>query len=323
MLKRISTALLLASAAACAIAQASFPSQPIRLVIPYQPGGGSDILARPIAVDLTQRLKQSVIVENKGGAGGNIGAQMVAQSPPDGHTILVGNNSHMINPSLYKKPGYDMLADFAPLTLLATTPVIVVVHKTSPIHSIADLVALARKQPGKLNYATAGIGTPNHLATLLFMKQTNTDMVHVAYKGAGPATLSLLQKESDVFFAPPAPVEPHIRSGDFRAIAVASAKRFPAFPTVPTIIESGIPGLTDYTADIWWGLFAPAKTDPAILDKLHAAIVAAVKEPKNSERWTAQGMIPTTMSRAEFGALVKMELQRWEKVVRENGITAE
>ena len=322
MLKKILPSLVLVFAAGWCGAQ-DFPSQPIRIVIPYAPGGGSDILARPIGVDMTQRLKQPVVVDNRGGAGGNIGAQQVARSAPDGYTLLMANNSHTINPFIYKNPGYDMAADFAPITLVGTSPVIVVVHKSVPANSIAEFVALAQKNPGKLNFGSAGIGTPGHLASLLFNKQAGINMVHVAYKGSGPATMALLQKEVDVFFGTPAAVEPHIKSGEFRALGVTSIARFPSFPNVPTVAESGIPALADYQLDIWWGLLAPARTDPAVLDKLHAAVTAAVRDQKISERWIAQGMVPTTTSRAEFQALIKSELQKWEKVVRENAISVE
>ena len=322
MIHRIFLSCVLALGAGFSAAQ-GFPSQPIRIVIPYAPGGGSDILARPVAQDMTERLKQSVIVDNKGGAGGNIGAQQVAHSAPDGYNLLMANNSHAINPFIYKTPGYDLAADFAPITLVGTSPAIVVVHKSVPANTITEFVMLARKNPGKLNAATAGIGTPGHLASLLFNKQAGINLVHVAYKGSGPASMALLAKEVDVFFGTPAAVEPHIRSGEFRALAVTSKKRFSAFPTVPTVAESGIPGLADYSIEIWWGLLAPAKTDAAILDKLHAAITAAVRDPKISERWLAQGMVPTTTSRAEFQALIKSDLQKWEKVVKENAISVE
>ncbi len=322
MIHRVLLAFVLALAAGLSGAQ-EFPAQPIHMVIPYAPGGGSDILARPIGADMAQRLKQSVVIDNKGGAGGNIGAQLVARSNPDGYTILMANNSHTINPFIYKSPGFDMTTDFAPISLVGTSPVIVVVHKSLPVNSVAEFVALAQKRPGQLNFGSAGTGTPGHLASLLFNKQAGINLVHVAYKGSGPATLALLQKEVDVFFATPAAVEPHIKSGDFRALAVTSKARFSAFPTVPTVAESGISGLTDYSIEIWWGLLAPAKTEPAILDKLHAAVTAAVRDPKISERWMVQGMVPTTTSRAEFQALIKSELLKWEKVVRENAITVE
>lgn len=300
-----------------------FPSQPIRIVIPYAPGGGSDILARPMAAVMSQRLKQPVVIDHKGGAGGNIGAQIVAKSAPDGYNLVMVNNSHTVNPFIYKSPGYDMLADFAPLTLAGTSPVIVVVHSSVPANTIGEFVALAKKSPGKLNFGSPGVGTPGHLASLLFMKQAGIDLVHIAYKGSGPTTLALLQKEIDVFFGTPAAVEPHIKSGAFKALAVTSKARFAAFPTVPTVSESGLPGMSDFEINIWWGLLAPAKTDPAVLNKLHAAAVEAIRDPKTSERWLAQGMVPTAISRTEFQALIRSELQKWEKVVRDNKITVE
>lgn len=314
--------LAFAAVAGAASAQ-TFPSQPIRIVIPYAPGGGSDILARPVSVDMATRLKQSVIIDNKGGAGGNIGTQQVARSAPDGYSLLVANNSQAVNPFIYKNAGYDLANDFAPVTLLGTSPVIVVVHKSLPANTLAEFVALAKKTPGKLNFGSPGVGTPGHLATLLFNKQAGIDLVHIAYKGSGPTTLALLQKEVDVFFGTPAAVEPHIRSGDFKALAVTSKARFPAFPTVPTVSQSELPGFADFNIEIWWGLLAPSKTDPAVLDKLHEAATAAVRDPALSARWLAQGMVPTTTTRAEFQALIKAELAKWEQVVKDNNITVE
>ena len=319
---RLLLSFALALAAGLSPAQ-DFPAQPIRIVIPYAPGGGSDILARPIAPDMAQRLKQAVIIENKAGAGGNIGTQMVARSKPDGYTLLMANNSQAINPFIYANPGYDMAADFAPITLVGASPVIVVVNKAVPANTIQELIALAQKNPGKLNFASPGVGTPGHLASLLFNKQAGINLVHIVYKGSGPATLAVLQKEVDVFFATPAAVDAHIKSGELRALAVTSRERFSAYPTVPTVAESGVAGLADFDLNIWWGLLAPARTDPAVLDKLHAAATAAVRDPKISERWIGQGMVPTTNSRAEFQALIKSEMQKWQKVVRDNAITAE
>jgi tripartite-type tricarboxylate transporter receptor subunit TctC len=319
---RFVRALMLAVLASSAAAQ-SFPSQTIRLVIPYAPGGGSDILARPVAADMTARLKQPVIVDNRGGAGGNIGTQHVANAPADGYTLLVANNSQAVNPFIYKNAGYDLANDFAPITLLGTSPAIVVVHKALPVNTLAEFVALARKNPGKMNFGSPGVGTPGHLATLLFIKQAGIELVHVAYKGSGPTTMALLQKEVEVFFGTPAAVEPHIRSGDFKALAVTSKARFAAFPNVPTIAQSGLPGMADFNIEIWWGLLAPARTDPAILDKLYEAATAAVRDPALSAKWMAQGMVPTTTTRAEFQALVRAELAKWQRVVKDNNITVD
>ena len=300
-----------------------FPAQPIRIMIPYAPGGGTDILARPIGVNMAERLKQPVVIDNRAGAGGNVGAQLVAQANPDGYTLLMANNSHTINPFVYKKPGYDMAADFAPISLVGTSPTIMVVHKSVPASSLREFVALAQKSPGKLNFGSAGVGTPGHLAPLLFNKLAGINLVHIPYKGSGPASMALLQKEVDVVFATPASVAAYIKSGDFRPLAVTSRDRFQSFPNVPTVAESGLPGLGDFHLEIWWGLLAPAHTDPRVLDTLHAAVTAAVRDPKMRERWLADGMVATTTSRAEFQALIKSDLEKWEKVVRENAITVE
>ncbi len=300
-----------------------FPAKPIHIVIPYAPGGGSDILARPLAPEMSDRLKQAVVIDNKTGAAGNIGTQLVARAEADGYTLLMANNSQVINPFIYRSPGYDMAADFAPISLVGTSPVIVVVHKSVPAATLKEFVALAQNNPGKLNFGSPGVGTPGHLASLLFNKLAGINLVHVAYKGSGPTTMALLQKEVDVFFATPAAVEPYVKSGDFRALAVTSKERFSSFPTVPTVAESAIAGVGEFSMDIWWGLLAPAKTDPRLLDKLHAAVTAAVRDPKLRERWLAQGMGPTTTSRAEFQALIKSDLLKWEKVVRDNSITVE
>ena len=324
MLLRVALGLLVGLSGSIPAGAQEFPARPIHIVIPYAPGGGSDILARPIAPDMSERLRQPIVIDNKGGAAGNIGTQQVARAEPDGYTLLMANNSQAINPFIYKNPGYDLAADFAPISLVGTSPAIVVVHKAVPATTLKEFVALAQKSPGKLNFGSPGVGTPGHLASLLFNKLAGINLVHVAYKGSGPTTMALLAKEVDVFFGTPAAVEPYIRSGDFRALAVTSKERFAAFPTVPTVAESGITGVpADFRIEIWWGLLAPAKTDPRILDKLQAAVAAAVRDPKISERWLAQGKVPTSTSRAEFQALIKSDLQKWEKVVRENAITAE
>ncbi len=300
-----------------------FPTQPIRIVIPYAPGGGSDLLGRPVGMHMTELLKQPVVIDNKGGAGGNIGAQLVAKAPADGYTLLLANNSHTINPFIYKNAGYDMAVEFAPISLIATSPMVVVVHKSVPANTLREFVALAKAQPGKYNVGNAGVGTPGHLSALLFARQAGLELVPVSYKGSGPAILALLQKEVDIHFATPAVVAAHIKAGEFKALAVTTKDRFEAFPTVPTIAESGVPGVADFNMDVWWGLLAPARTDPRVLDKLQAAVAAAVRDPKLRDRWIVQGMVPTTNSRLDFQTIIKGDLQKWEKVVRDNGITAE
>ena len=235
----------------------------------------------------------------------------------------MANNAQLINPYIYKNAGYDFAADFAPISLVATSPLIVVVHKSFPVTTLTQLVEHARKNPGKLNFGSPGVGTPGHLAPLLFNKQAGLNMVHIAYKGSGPTTIAMLAKEVEVSFSTPAAVEPHIRSGELRALAVTARERFAAFADVPTIAESGLAGLADFNMEIWWGLLAPAKTDPRVLDKLHAAVSAVVRDPKLQQRWLAQGMVPRPTTRAEFAALIKADLQKWERVVKDNAITAE
>ena len=305
------------------LAAQDFPSKPIRIVIPYAPGGGSDILARPTAPIMADLLKQSVLIDNKGGASGNIGTQLVASSAADGYTLLLANNSQVINPFLYKNPGYNMATDFEPISLLGTSPVIIVVNKSLGINTLKEMVDLANKNPDKLNFGSPGAGTPGHMANLLFNQKANLKMTHIPYKGSGPTTMALLQKEIDIFFGTPAAVAPYIKSGDFKALAVTSKTRFSSFPSVPTVAESGIQDLTDFNMEIWWGLLAPAHTEPTILDKLHAATVKAVNDPKNRERWLAQGMVPTTTTRVEYQAIIRNDLKRWEQIVKDNNVKAD
>jgi tripartite-type tricarboxylate transporter receptor subunit TctC len=300
-----------------------YPSAPIHIVIPYAPGGGSDILARPVGMSIEGSLKQAVVIDNKGGAGGNIGAEFVARSAPNGYTLLLANNSQVINQFVYKKPGYDLEKDFVPISLLGTSPTVVVVNKLLPVSTTRELIDYAQKNPGKLNFSSAGQGTPGHLAGLLFNKQAGINIVHVPYKGTGPAIMALLQKEVDVHFATPAAADPHIKSGEFKALAVTSRERFAQFPNVPTVAESGVAGLRDYEIDVWWGLLAPAGTSPQIIDKLNAAVAAALREPKLRDSWLSRGMVPTSNSVTAFQSLIKSDLQKWEKVVRENSIKVE
>ena len=293
----------------------------IRIVIPYPPGGGTDVLARPILPLLSESLRQPVIVDNRGGAGGNLGAAQVARAAPDGLTLLMANNAQAINQYLYRDPGYDLARGFEPVSLVGTSPLIVVVPARSPARSVADLVALARRRPGALNYGSSGPGTPGHMAAVLFNGLAGMDVVHVPYQGSGPTTIALLAAQVDYSVTTPAAVEPHIRSGALRALGVTSRERFASFPDVPALSETGIPALADFDLAIWWGLLAPAGTDARILDRLNAAVAAAVATPRLQEGWAAQGTIGRANSRDAFRALIGTELRRWERVVAENRIT--
>lgn len=305
------------------LAAQDFPNRPVRIVIPYAPGGGSDILARPAAIVMAETLRQAVLIDNKGGAAGNIGTQLVAGSAADGYTLLLANNSQVINPFLYKNSGYNIVTDFQPITLLGTSPVMIVVNKSLGINSLKEMVELALKNPEKLNFGSPGAGTPGHMANLLFNQKAGLKMAHIPYKGSGPTTLALLQKEIDIFFGTPAAVAPYVKSGDFKALAVTSKDRFPSFPDVPTVTETGIQGLADFSVDIWWGLLAPAHTPALALDKLYDAALKAVNDPKSRERWLAQGMVPTLTTRAEFQAIIKNDQKRWGQIVKDNNVKAD
>ncbi len=272
---------------------------------------------------MAETLRQAVLIDNKGGASGNIGTQLVAGSPADGYTLLLANNSQVINPFLYKNAGYNIITEFEPITLLGTSPVMIVVNKSLGINSLKEMVELALKNPGKLNFGSPGAGTPGHMANLLFNQKAGLMMAHIPYKGSGPTTLALLQKEIDVFFGTPAAVAPYVKSGDFKALAVTSKSRFASFPDVPTVTETGIQGLADFSIDIWWGLLAPAQTPALVLDKLYDAALKAVNDPKSSERWLAQGMVPTTTTRAEFQAIIKNDQKRWGQIVKDNNVKAD
>jgi tripartite-type tricarboxylate transporter receptor subunit TctC len=308
---------LAATILATVIAQAAlaqpFPSKPVKMIVPFPPGGGTDILARPLAQKLSEKWGQPVIIENRGGAGGNIGVKAAADAEPDGYTIILGvQGTHAVNPSLYANPGFDTLRDFAPLTLVANTPNILVVHPSVPATSVAQLVAYAKANPGKLNYATPGNGTPSHLATEMFKSMAGVDLTHVPYKGSGPALNDMLGGQTQVWIANAPVVLQHIKAGKLRALATTSAKRPAIAADIPTLQEAGLAG---YEADTWYGLFAPAKTPKPILDKLHADIVEALRSPEIREIYAAQGAEVVANSREEFTAKVREDLAKWKKVI--------
>jgi tripartite-type tricarboxylate transporter receptor subunit TctC len=306
-------AAILATAIAQVAAAQPFPSKPVRMIVPFPPGGGTDILARPLAQKLSEKWGQPVIIDNRGGAGGNIGVKAAADAEPDGYTIILGvQGTHAVNPSLYANPGFDTLRDFAPLTMVANTPNIVVVHPSVPATSVAQLIAYAKANPGKLNYATPGSGTPSHLATEMFKSMAGVDLTHVPYKGSGPALTDMLGGQTQVWIANAPVVLPHIKAGKLRALATTSAKRPAIAPDIPTLQEAGLAG---YEADTWYGLFAPAKTPKPILDKLHADIVEALRSPEIRETFAAQGAEVVANSREEFTAKVRDDLAKWKKVI--------
>ena len=304
-------------AASLAFAQAAYPSKPIRMVVPFPPGGTTDILARAVAQKLTEAWSQQVIVDNRPGAGGNIGSDLVAKAPPDGYTLLMGTvGTHAINPSLYARMPYDAQKDFAPVILVAGVPNVLEVNPSLPVHTVQELIAYARANPGKLNFASSGNGTSIHLSGELFKAMTGVKMTHVPYKGSAPALADLVRGQVQLMFDNLPSSLGLIKGGKLRAIAVTSTTRSSALPDVPTIAESGLPG---YEASSWFGVLAPARTPPAIIDKLNAAIGAWLASPEAKEKLASQGAVAAGGTPADFARYIASETVKWAKVVKASG----
>jgi tripartite-type tricarboxylate transporter receptor subunit TctC len=284
------------------------------MVVPYPPGGGTDTIARPLAQKLTENVKQQVIVDNRGGASGNIGMELVAKSPPDGHTIVMALTAQLaVNPSLYKKLPYDPLKDFEPITLLASGPYVLLVHPSLPVKSVKELIALARARPNQITYASSGNGSGAHLATELLKSMAHIQMLHVPYKGGGPALVDLLAGHVQMLFNTYLTSKPHIDSGRVRALAVSTAKRLSGVD-IPTMAESGLPG---YDAGVWYALLAPAGTPRDIVMKLHGEIVRVANQPDFRSLLTKAAIEPIGSSPEELTRFMKSEIAKWGKVVRE------
>ena len=293
---------------------ASFPSKPVRLILPYPPGGGSDTIARPLAQRLGENLKQQVVVDNRGGAGGNIGMELAAKSPPDGHTIVFALTAQLaVNPALYRKLPYDPVRDFEPITLLATGPYILVVHPSLPVRSVKELIALARARPGQLTYASSGNGSGGHLANELLNSMAKIKMLHIPYKGGGPALVDLIAGNVQVLFSTWASGRPHIESGRIRALAVSTAKRLSGV-NLPTVAEAGVPG---YDAGVWYAFLAPAGTPKDIVAKLNAEILRAAAHPEFRAVLERSAIEPVGSTPEELGKFIKTELVKWARVVKE------
>jgi tripartite-type tricarboxylate transporter receptor subunit TctC len=309
---------LIALAGPCDTAHAAdYPTRPVTLIVAFTPGGPSDVLARILGKKLEQALGQPFVIENKPGAGGNIAAELGARAAPDGHTLLMGNNSILAtNASLYKKTGYDAEKDFAPISLIGSQANILVVNPAVPARSMTELVALAKAQPGKLNFASSGYGAAAHLAGELFKAEAQIDIVHVAYKGAAPALQDVIAGHVQMMFATAASVVGHIRDGLVRPLAVTTLKRTAVLPEVPTIAELGLAG---FDATTWHGLVAPSGTPPAIIDALHRATATALAEPDVRRALGDLGVDIVGSSPAEFAAYIKAEIPKWGAVVKSAG----
>ena len=298
----------------------TYPSKPIRMIVPFAPGGGTDILARIIGQQLADAWGQAVNVENRAGASGNVGTELVARSVPDGHTLVMAINTHAVNASLYSKLPFDPVKDFAPVILTATTANILVVHPSVPANSVQALIALAKAQPGRLNYASGGSGTTSHLAAELFKTMAGVDMVHVPYKGGGAAYTDLLAGQVQLYFVGIPGTVQYLKAGRLRALGVTTPRRSPAAPEVPTIAESGLPG---FSATTWWGILAPAGTPPPIIARIDSEVARILKAPEVRARLDAQGFEPVASTPESFGAFMRSEIELWAKAVKASGARAE
>jgi len=313
--------LAVAITAPCSAGAQSYPNKPVRIVVPFAPGGTTDILARLVGQRLGEAWRHPVVIDNRPGANGAPGTEMVAKSAPDGHTIVMGYlGSFAINPHLFPKLPYDPLRDFAPITLVAATTQAIVAHPSLPVQSARDLIALARRQPGQITYASAGIGAPSHLAGELFKMMARIDLVHVPYKGSGAATTDLLGGHVALSFGGLAAAMPYVKAQRLRVLAVAGSARSPAMPQVPTVAESGLPGF-DVTS--WFGLLAPAGTPREVIGRLHGDVVKILKADDVRERLAADGAEVVANTPDEFAAYIKSELAKWGAVIKAAKIRAE
>lgn len=293
-----------------------YPTRPIRLVVPYPPGGGTDIIARIVGQKLTENLGQQIIVDNRGGAGGTIGTDIVAKSVPDGYTILMAPTSHVINPSIYSKLPYDTVKDFVPITFAVSATILLVVHPSVPAKSVKELIALAKARPGQLNFGSAGNGTVFHLAAELFKRQAGIDMVHVPFKGGGPTIANLVAGQVSLAFETMLALSPFLKAGRVRALAVASAKRSSVMPELPTIAELGFPSIV---AENWYGVYAPAGTSKAIISRLNTEIVKILRTQEVKERFQGLGTEVVASTAEELAEYIRTEIEKWSKTAKEAG----
>ena len=309
--------LAVAFASAALAAHAQYPNKPIKMVVPFPAGGTTDIMARAVAADLQKAFGQPVVVENKAGAGGNIGSDSVAKSPPDGYTLLMGTvGTHAINVALYPKMPYDAVKDFVPISLVAGVPNVLVAAPGFPVNSVKDLIDMAKKSPDKTTFASSGNGTSIHLSGELFKQLAGVQMTHIPYKGSSAALPDVMSGQVNVMFDNAPSVMPQIKGGKLKAIAVTSGTRSPALPNVPTIAEAGLPG---FEATSWFGVLAPAGTPKDIVDKLSQTIARAVQSAEFKERLAAQGAEGVGNTSEQFAAHIKTEIEKWAKVVKASG----
>jgi tripartite-type tricarboxylate transporter receptor subunit TctC len=310
-------ALLLAVPAACAAD--AYPSRPVHLIIPFPPGGSNDVVGRVFAAALGDRLGQTVVVENRSGAGGVVGTELASKAAPDGYTLLVISLAHAVNPWLYKL-NYDPIKAFTPIGIMASGTNVLAVNPTLGVKTVKELLALAKAKPGELNYASAGIGSFQHLGGELFKLDAGVDIVHVPFRGGGPALLDVIAGNTKIMFSSLVQTTPFIKNGQLLALGTGGAARSPVLPDVPTIAEAGVP---NYQATNWWGIIAPAGTPKEVVEKVRAALAEAQDSAETRKRLESEGADVVRMSRAEFGAFMASEMDKWGKVVKESGIKAQ
>jgi tripartite-type tricarboxylate transporter receptor subunit TctC len=314
----LKTAGLMLALTTIAAAQ-EYPTKPVRLIIPFPPGGSNDVVGRVFAQQMSENLGKQVVVDNRGrGAGGIVGTEVVANSPKDGYTIGIISLAHAVNPWLYKLP-YDPIKGFTPVGILGSGPAVLSVNPDLPVKSVKELVDLAKKEPGKLQYTSAGVGSFQHLAAELFKLTAKADILHIPFKGGGPAMIDVMGGHTKVLFSSLVQTTPHLRSGKLRGLGIASANRNPVVPDLPPVAEA-VPG---YEAVNWWGIVVPAGTPGPIVERLHKAIEAAQNSPELQKQFANEGAEVIRMSSAEFGAFMVKEMNKWERVVKEGGIKAE
>jgi tripartite-type tricarboxylate transporter receptor subunit TctC len=315
----LKTACLLLALTTAAAAQ-EYPTKPIRMIIPFPPGGSNDVVGRLFATHLSERLGKQVIVDNRGaGAGGIVGTEVVANSPHDGYTIGIISLAHAVNPWLYKLP-YDPIKAFTPVGILGSGPNVLVINPELPIHSVKELIAAAKEKPGQLQYASAGVGSFQHLGGELFKFMAGVNLLHVPFKGGGPAMIDVVGGHTKVMFSSLVQTTPHIKSGKLRALGTGGLKRNPVLPDVPTVAEAGVP---DYEAVNWWGIVTPAGTPPGIVARLHKAITEVQDSAEVQKQFATEGAEVVKKSTADFGQFMISEMNKWERVVKEGGIKAE
>ena len=309
------------SAAPTATAQASsYPDKPVRFVVPYPPGGGTDVIARIVHERFQAALGQTIVIENKGGAGGSVGTDVVAKSAPDGYTVLFTLSSHTINPAIFPKLAYDTQKDFEPIGSVASLPQILVANPQFPANTVADLIALAKAKPDTLSFASVGNGSPGHLAGELFKLRTGTQMTHIPYRGGGPAVTDVMGGQVPLLWVSIPAAAQFVKTGKLKALGVSTLKRSAAFPDVPTLQEAGVP---DFEVDSWYAMFVPAKTPPAVIDKLNRALNSVVADPGIREKLLAQGSEAVGGTPEALAKTVAAELPKWAKLAKDANIKAD